>query len=131
MRGKFVLLLLVIAVEMSFGQGKRKGDHNELPEVVCYASGHSHQHFIPFDMENIARLKSANTNKAVFKVTYIGFSEDAKKAFQYAVDIWQTLLNSSVPIHVTANWEILGSGILGSCRPGDLYKNFNATEQIN
>src|SRR5689334_2971799 len=35
---------------------------------------------------------------AVFNVTYNGFSDAAKQAFQRAVDIWSGLISSPVPI---------------------------------
>lgn len=47
-------------------------------------------------------------------VTYTGFTPEAQAAFQYAVDIWETVLSGSVTITIDANWEVLSPGILGS-----------------
>jgi hypothetical protein len=55
-----------------------------------------------------------------FVVTYIGFSEDAKKAFQHAVDIWAHIIESPVPIRVVARFEDLGANTLGSAGPESL-----------
>jgi len=47
-------------------------------------------------------------------VTYNGFSATAQTAFQYAVDILETELTSSVTIDLIANWTPLAPGVLGS-----------------
>jgi len=52
-----------------------------------------------------------------FIVTYTGFSPQAQAAFQYAVDIWSTLLVSSVPIRINANWTRQANNVLGSAGP--------------
>jgi hypothetical protein len=66
---------------------------------------------------------------ATISVTYVGFDQNpqaqaAQAAFQYAVDIWETLITSSVPIHVTATWTPLGDGILGSAGPTHVFRDF-------
>lgn len=55
-----------------------------------------------------------------FVVTYINFTEDAKKAFQHAVDIWAHIIESPVPIRVVARFEDLGASTLGSAGPESL-----------
>ncbi len=42
---------------------------------------------------------------------------EAQTAFQTAVDIWATLIESPVPIEVHACWTVLEAGILGSAGP--------------
>ena len=59
-----------------------------------------------------------------FIVTYRGFTPEAQAAFQYAVDIWDSLIRSPVPIRIEATFENKGgyedrSIILGSARPAD------------
>ena len=61
---------------------------------------------------------------ATFVVTYNGFTPQAQAAFQHAVDIWSSILVSSVPIHVTANWTALGPGVLGSAGAASIYRDF-------
>lgn len=69
--------------------------------------------------------KSANLEtKSKFIVTYTGFPDDAKAAFQAAVDIWSDLFQSSVPIRVNATWGRQATVVLGSTRPDFFYKNF-------
>ena len=69
---------------------------------------------------------------ATIQVTYSGFTTAAKTAFQAAVDIWETKLDSSVAIKIQANWTNLGNtGILGSAGPVTFHGNFSGAEQQN
>ncbi len=51
----------------------------------------------------------------------------AKAAFQHAVNILSTMISSSVPIEVQANFISLQTGTLGSASPAELYYNFSST----
>ena len=62
---------------------------------------------------------------STFIVTYNGFSPQAQAAFQAAVDVWATQIQSSVPIRVTANWEPLDPGVLGSAGATTIHRNFS------
>lgn len=66
---------------------------------------------------------------ATFSVTYHGFSPQAQSAFQHAVDIWSTLITSSVPIKVDATWKVMSPGILGSCGPKWTRRDFSGAPQ--
>ncbi len=61
---------------------------------------------------------------ATFEVNYTGFSPEAQTAFQYAVDIWSGLIESDVPIVVSAVWEDLPGNVLGSAGASGLWYNF-------
>jgi hypothetical protein len=74
--------------------------------------------------ENLARTVTIN-------VTYSGFSAEAQTAFQYAVDILETEITSSVPIEVIANWTPLGSGILGSAGANYIIRDFPSAPLSN
>ena len=57
-----------------------------------------------------------------FIVTYDGFTDEAMEAFQYAVDIWNSLIRSPVPIRIDASFIDFGGFedgtiILGGARP--------------
>ena len=57
-----------------------------------------------------------------FIVTYDGFTDEAMEAFQYAVDIWNSLIRSPVPIRIDASFTDFGGFedgaiILGGARP--------------
>jgi hypothetical protein len=53
---------------------------------------------------------------ATINVVYEGFSAEAQASFQAAVNIWQGLLNASIPIRVKATWTPLDEGVLGGAR---------------
>jgi len=61
---------------------------------------------------------------ATFDITYTGFSAQAQAAFQSAVDIWSQLVSSSVTIRVSAVWEPLDTGVLGSAGPNWWWRDF-------
>ena len=62
---------------------------------------------------------------ATINVTYTGFSAEAQTAFQYAVDIWETLINSSRVINIDATWAPAASANnLGSAGPSSVWANF-------
>ena len=61
------------------------------------------------------------TEQPQFIVTYTGFTDEAGAAFQYAVDIWGSLIRSPVPIRIDATFTDLGGYederiILGAAR---------------
>jgi hypothetical protein len=58
---------------------------------------------------------------ADIQVTYTGFTAPAQMAFEAAVQIWETKVVSTQVIHVNATWEALGSGILGSAGPSNIF----------
>lgn len=76
-------------------------------------------------------LRDTGAPQSVFIVTYNGFSPEARVAFQAAVDIWASQLQSSVPIRITANWTPLASGVLGSAGPNSVIRNFAAAPSAN
>ncbi len=76
--------------------------------------------------QNASRIQ---TNGAVFEVKYSGFTEEAKNAFQYAVDIWARTIKSDVTIRVFANWAFLDNvTTLAFVTPTEV-KNFDGTPE--
>lgn len=69
------------------------------------------------------------TATSQFIVTYTGFTPEAQAAFQYAVDIWQSLLASPVPIRINATWSKLDPGVLGSASPADFRLASDGTQK--
>lgn len=123
---KYLLAVIVLmnVVGLSFGLDKNKIEGKDLRASICYASDEVHKSFIGPPI----RLKSGLVKPATILVDYIDFPDEPRTAFQYAVEIWQNLISSPVPIHVKASWISLSEGVLGSCRPADFYKNFNSTQ---
>lgn len=128
MKIKLVIFLFLMSVITGNGQNLWKKEGIKLPAPICYASHESYHSFIRPPALNPEQLKSGLLKKANIEVTYIGFSPEAQQAFQYAVDIWQNLIYSPVPIRVKATMLSLGKDVLGSCSPGGYYKNFNSTQ---
>lgn len=101
--------------------------------VVCPADFKDVNTFVPMPAgieEAIAQNKngrSAATKKSNFVVEYVDFPNNARAAFQRAVDIWEQLLVSPVPIRVLALWQPLGPNVLGSATAGDFNRNFPGT----
>lgn len=59
-------------------------------------------------------------------VVYHGFTPEARKSFQRAVNIWKKTLTSSVPITVDATFADLGDpNILGQGGPDFIWRNFD------
>jgi hypothetical protein len=56
---------------------------------------------------------------------------NAQTAFNYAANIWESLINSSVPITIEACWTELAPDILGQARPADFYMNFPGAPVAN
>ncbi len=71
-----------------------------------------------------AGFEQNGERSVVISVTYNGFTPAAQNAFQYAVDIWASLLTSNVPILVTANFTDLGPSTLGSAGATTGLRNF-------
>lgn len=69
---------------------------------------------------------------ATINVTYHGFNEEAKAAFEYAKNIWAALLNSSVPILIDATYRDtnLNGGLMGMCVPNGAINSPGAEAEI-
>ncbi|MCC3526850.1 MAG: VCBS repeat-containing protein, partial [Microcoleus sp. PH2017_22_RUC_O_B] len=68
---------------------------------------------------------------ATINVTYNGVPDEAKPAFQYAVNIWKNLIYSPVPINIQVDWVSLNPGILGQGKPSGYQQNFANAPQPN
>ena len=56
-------------------------------------------------------------------------NDEARAAFDFALEIWANEIVSSVPIRIFADFATLGSGVLASARPGFFVRDFpNAPE---
>lgn len=131
MKGILIFVLLGVSVVAGFAQNSWKKEGIKLPHPICYASDEVHHSFIEPSHEYYQLLKSATTKKSTIEVTYTGFSVEAKRAFEYAVSIWENLIYSPVPIRIKADWVSLSQGVLASCGPADYFKNFNSTQKWN
>ena len=128
MNKKLIFILFLAFAGMSYGQESWKKERIKLPPTVCYASPKSYHTYVHPSQRYLEMLKSGSLKKATIEVTYVGFPVAAQKAFQYAVDIWQNLIYSPVPIHIQASWTSLNKGVLGSTSATNFYKNFGTTQ---
>ena len=76
----------------------------------------------PPPMQRLSRRDHFVVEQPQFIVTYTGFTDEARAAFQYAVDIWDALIRSPVPIRIDATFTDFrgyedGRIILGGARP--------------
>ncbi len=92
--------------------------------ITLYADPVYKPYHVPVPAAVTQRLKGPGAQSATITVRYTGFSPEAQAAFQSAVDIWQTLINSPVVIKVDAYWTALGDGVLGSAGPCNYKINF-------
>ena len=60
---------------------------------------------------------------ANISVNYTGFTPEAPAAFQRAVDIWSSLLITTVPIEIEASFDSLDSPALAAARPFTFFCN--------
>lgn len=61
---------------------------------------------------------------ARFEVEYVGFPDDARAAFQAAVDAWACRIETDQPVRIRARWEALDATTLGNAGPF-LFRNFD------
>jgi hypothetical protein len=132
----FVIATFVFSDAFSQQRFNFKTEHKKGDAVVCPARFVDEPSFV--DVPEIVKQKQANRQSRVtigqsakFVVTYVGFTDNAKAAFQRAVDIWAELLVSSVPIKITAIWEELDKGVLGAANPSSNFINFPGAREVN
>lgn len=102
-------------------------------EVICPADFHDHFSITNAvsNYDKLKNLRRTDTKKSQFIVNYIGFSAEAREAFQRAVDTWEYTISSTVPIRVDAYWERLSANVLGSANTSDFYINFPGAKNVN
>lgn len=130
-----VKLLYIFLITGLFGffsvnaQNNWKKNKLKVPPSVCYASGKIEKSFIPPPSEIL--LKAGAEKKSEIIVTYSLFPADAKAAFEYAVNIWEYIVESDIPIYVEARWRSMDNNTLGSAGPTDYYSNFEGAPRKN
>lgn len=137
MRG-FVLLslgLVLTLCQIQTGMAQRMMSFKPDKPVICYYGAENR----PDHVEESDKFKKwrqntlGRTKSAIFEVEYINFPSDnlAKTAFQYAVEIWESELTSTIPIKIRAEWISLESGVLGQAIWGRAYANFGGVQHMN
>jgi hypothetical protein len=117
-------LLLLLTDFSGIAQEKWRKEAVKADPIVCYASKEAYHTFVLPPPEFLNRLKSAKKQADII-LNYVNFPDSLKPAMEYAVQIWESLIQSSVPIHMEVNWEKLASDVLGSCGATVFYSNFD------
>jgi hypothetical protein len=99
--------------------------------IVCYAKPEDHHFKVPLPEEYIRVRNGAKVKTSTIIVDYSGFTAEAQNTFQAAVDVWESLITSTVPIHIRAEWTALGSGVLGSAIYTTAFANFAGAQKLN
>ena len=131
----FTIILNVLTIGLVNGQNKWNKLKFQIPPTVCYASDKVEKSYIPPPKEFL--LKSGAEKKSDIIVKYSLFPADAKVAFEHAVGIWETIVESEIPIYIKANWQTIydedgkTNTILGQAGPTDYYENFEFAPREN
>ncbi len=80
-------------------------------------------------LKNAANLEQVATATIIVNFNGAGWTSQAESAFRYAADIWETLITSSVPIVVDADFSPLDPGVLGGAGPTLVVRNFTNAPQ--
>ncbi|PAC32032.1 T9SS type A sorting domain-containing protein [Flectobacillus sp. BAB-3569] len=130
MKNLLLLALVLLTITNSLAQKKLDFRIGRTREIVCpapdFSSPFVHSYVAPPEefLQKLNKQARVEADKSKFIVTYINFPENAKAAFQRAVDIWQSIIVSDVPIRITASWESLGSNVLGSAYSASVYRDY-------
>lgn len=108
-------------------------------DIVCYSKSENVGTAVPPPQayEKWKLNKSAKTNSTTFEVTYVGFSPEAQLAFQKALDIWSSLIETDIPIRVRAVWQPITDSngstntVLGSASPGTYIRDFDGAQRTS
>ncbi len=131
----FVVLTLVLTLCRIEGLAQRLLTFKPHDPVICYYSTENRpDHIAESDrFQEMRAHRGARARTSVIEVEYINFPADnlARTAFQYAIEIWESELVSTVPIRVKAEWKPLDAGVLGQALWGRAYANFGGEQHIN
>lgn len=73
-------------------------------------------------VEEFRKKGDYRAKTASIQVDYVGgWTQEARNAFEYAMTIWESHIDSDVPIKIEANWTALEGNTLGSAGPTLIY----------
>lgn len=131
-----IVLLMCLLVGVAQAQWKSELPAMEIKKgqggTICYHKPEDANLIIPppAAYEAWKRNPATRTSATTFEVEYVNFSEEAKQAFQKAVDIWSGLIESPVPIRILAVWQPLSGSVLGGASPGTYIRDFDGAPKI-
>ena len=93
--------------------------------IICYSSDETHRSYVGLS-EGLEKSKGARILTAnPFEVDYFNVPGAGQNVVSYATEIWSEVISSSIPIKISITWKELGTGTLGSARPGGRKANFD------
>jgi len=126
------LLIILWLISGVFSAGAQKNELMQetlMDNLVNYTSAKINKKYVGPPEKSM--LKSAGSVNTVFNVTSEHLTEDAKHALNYAVQIWEGLFLSTVPINVFVKMEPLDADILAKSRPASFFMNFDGAINKN
>lgn len=103
LRVSLVLIFILVSISTKAQLEIRIGE-----TITCGLESEKDSHNNITNINGIDRARKQEKNdEPIFDVKYTGFTEEARVAFQYAVDIWEDMLDSDVKIKVFANWAFI------------------------
>ena len=130
MRWTLISLLCIITVNSAFGQKILSENEIQGKSPINIGLDEVNKLYVPPTNGNVI-LKSAMSKECDINVTYVNFPEEAKVAFEYAIDIWEQNISSPVPINILVKWEKLNGNELANCQAATYQKNFPAAPLNN
>ena len=120
MKRLFIILVLLVFDLTIFSQ--------QSPLTPCFLSKAKYvNHFTKIPAPGIYRDHNSLSKIQTLNISanYIGaWPSEAQNAFNYALNIWSYLINSTIPIKIRAEWVPLGEGILAETNSTSYKKNF-------
>lgn len=129
---KFWLLAMAMSPLLGLFALGQTSIKRQIPNACAH---HCHAACGPFGLQGVqedaesfvpppAGYLPGGERSTTFLVNFINFPTEAEAAFNYAVDIWASLIDSPIAIRIDATWEPLGSGALAQAGPNNLHENF-------
>lgn len=115
-----LFLSFAFITQCIFSQSNFENEHSiiHLQTDVCkyHVSTEPNKSTVPRSSQLQARMNN-NTPCSTFIVNYNGFTQQAQTAFDYAVSIWESSLDSPVPVRVQANFTSMPANQVGMATP--------------
>ncbi len=139
---QLILTLLALCLFLLVGETPRtakavapgQADSRPGPTVLIHLDPQVRQRYVAPPAAFLQKLATPDrADGANIVVNYLGsgWTAEAQSAFEYAANIWESLITSPVPIVVDAQFGPLGPGILGGAGAVSLYRDFPNAPQSN
>ena len=116
---------LCILPLLTNSQNAFEGEIMRMEREICTYHPEAPTDIIAAQLRSIAAKTTSRTPCSTFNVSYNGFPPEAEAAFEFAISIWASIIDSPIPITVEANFTPLASGVLGSAGSNGFFRNFD------